>query len=101
MAEVLGGELLTEYTKTMLEVAHIASAGLPPDYSIKVSASSDVVISHEPSGEWLGVEMKGMDPERRSWHPWRGSVLMPDTAKYATLDEVIDKVIEMVECIHG
>lgn len=85
--------LLNDYTKEVLKEA--SKVDLPKGWSINVSAASDVVLHHD-SGFWVGIEMRGLKVEDRTWRPWRGSVAVaPETRP--TLQEATEYTIEMAE----
>lgn len=65
--------LLNKFTQAVLAEAQLVSDMLPGQFGLSVSADSDVVLSL-PDGEWVGIRMYGLRPERRRWLAWRGSL---------------------------
>lgn len=91
----LNFELLCRYTREVLEEATAVAEDLPEGWELNVSAASDIVLNHK-SGFWVGIEMRGLKVEDRTWRPWRGSVAVaPETR--GTLKEAVQYTIKMAE----
>ena len=82
-------ELLNIYTREVLAQAATIAADLPPGWSVKVAADSDLVLGHERSGHWLGVRMYGIG--RPVWREVRGSLFV-EGVEWPSLSALVDDI---------
>jgi hypothetical protein len=69
--------LLNAYTQAVLAEAEEVAATLPVGYVLTISAHSDIVLDRS-DGQWVALEMRGIDKPKRTWRVCRGSLFEHD-----------------------